>query len=169
VTATLRHGALRTLSLGALGLIAAWALPLLVHSLPPNGPVPLGAQLLPIFYVGVVLVLRGAGLSALLVAIAAPSINAQLTGMPAGPMLPLLTAELLIFTSLLQVAVRLRPHIARFAAPLAYLTAAVLARLLLGGSDPLTTLSRALENGWPGLIILLALGALAGAKRGTPA
>jgi hypothetical protein len=166
MTASLRHTALRTLSVSALGLLAAWAFPLLVHSLPHSGPVPLGAQLLPIFYVGVLLVLRGEGLSALLVAVAAPWINAQLTGMPAGPMLPLLTVELLIFTSLLALTALALPRVARFSAPLAYLAAAVLARLALGSGDPLTTLTRALENAWPGLLILLALGALAGHRGG---
>jgi hypothetical protein len=166
VTANLRLTALRTLSVSALGLVAAWALPLLVHSLPHSGPVPLGAQLLPLFYVAVVLVLRGESLSALLVAASAPWLNAQLTGMPVPPMLPLLTAELLIFTGLLaliQVAV---PEVARFTAPIAYLASAMLAGLALGSGDIASIFVRALTNAWPGMLILLALGAIAGHERG---
>jgi hypothetical protein len=165
-TATLNQRVVRTLSLTGVGLLAAYALPLLVHSLPNSSPVPLGAQLLPIFFASLVLIVRGAPLAALITAIAAPSINAQLTGMPAGPMLPLLSVELLVFSGLLIAAAQLSPKVVPYLGPFAYLLAALSARLLLNtGAAPLLTLQNALNNAWPGLLLLLAIGALASYRR----
>lgn len=168
-TTTLAHPVARTLSVTVVGLLGALALPFVVHAIPHTGPVPLGAQLLPIFYVGVLLIARGQPLPALLVALAAPWINQQLTGMPAGPMLATLTVELGVFTLLLLALRRAWPAALAYAAPVAYLAASVAARYLLTGeATTLARLGTTLEHAWPGLVILLVLGIIARPRR-TPA
>lgn len=165
-TTVLAHPAARTVSVTVVGLLAAMALPFVVHAIPYSGSVPLGAQLLPIFYVGALLVARGQVVPALLIALVAPWLNQQVTGMPAGPMLPTLTVELLVFTLLLLVAWRALPAVLPYAAPIAYLVASVAARWLLSGEiTTLTRLGATLENAWPGLLVLLVLGVLARPRR----
>jgi len=157
---------LRGLTLVTVGLTAALALPFLVHLLPADGGPPQGARLLPIFYAGLVLVLRGAPLPALAVAALAPLLNRALTGMPAGPMLPTLAIELALFTLVLIAAVRYLPRAARYLGPVAYLAAALAARSLLGADvAPLTALTATAAVAWPGLLMLLAIGAVAGNRR----
>jgi len=157
----------RSIAMVSIGLTAALVLPFLVHLLPADGGPPMGARLLPIFYAGLVLVLRGAPVPALAVALLAPLLNRFLTGMPAGAMLPTLLIELLVFTLLLMLAVRLLPmSLARFLGPVAYLAATMVARpLVLPDVQPLATLAGAFPVSWLGLLMLLAIGALAGAKR----
>ncbi len=157
---------IRSIALTSVGLATALALPFLVHLLPSEGGPPQGARLLPIFFAGLVLVLRGAPLPALAVAAFAPLLNRLVTGMPAGPMLPTLLLELALFTGLLIAAVRLAPRVARFLGPVAYLAAAAVARLVL--TPEAAHLSAALNSlaiAWPGLVMLLAVGALAGGGR----
>lgn len=160
----------RSIATVTVGLTAAFVLPFLVHLIPADGGPPHGARLLPIFYVGLVLVLRGAPLPALAVAVMAPLLNRFVTGMPAGPMLPTVLIELVLFTLLVVLAVRYLPvSLARFLGPVAYLAATLVARpIVFPGAEPLATLSTALSVGWPGLLMLLAVGAIAG-MRGTKA
>jgi hypothetical protein len=165
-TTTLAHPVARTLSVTAVGLLGALALPFVVHAIPYGGTVPLGAQLLPIFFVGVVLIARGQPLSALLVAAASPWLNQQLTGMPAGPMLSTLTVELLLFTLLLLALRRAWPLALPYAAPVAYLAASVAARwLLTGDAASWARLGTTLEHAWPGLLLLLVIGIVATPRR----
>lgn len=161
MVATARYTTVRTIGIASLGLLGALALPFIVHSIPHAGPVPLGAQLLPIFYVGLVLVLRGHALPAFAVAALAPWVNQQVTGMPAGPMLQTLTIELVAFTALLLLARRTLPGAARFLGPVAYLGAHAIARAVLA-PDALSfaALGSTVSVAWPGLVALLALGAL---------
>lgn len=166
MTIALERPLVRGVALTALGLTAALALPFLVHLIPAEGGPPYGARLLPIFYAGLVLSLRGAAVPALAVGLVAPLLNRALTGQPAGSMLPTLLVELAVFTLLLVVAVRLVPRLARFLGPAAYLTAAVVTRPLLGTDVAmLETVLSVLRVSWPGLLLLLALGALAGGGR----
>jgi hypothetical protein len=156
----------RSLATVSVGLGVALALPFLVHLLPATSGPPAGARLLPIFFASLVLVLRGAPLAALAVAAMAPLLNRIVTGMPAGPMLPTLLLELTVFTALLIVAVRLAPRIAPFLAPVAYLVAATLAGSVLASSAvSLDVLVSTVSISWPGLVMLLAVGALAGRGR----
>lgn len=167
MTITLDRPWARSIATVSVGLTAALVLPFLVHLLPADGGPPQGARLLPIFYAGLVLVLRGAPVPALAVALLAPLLNRFLTGMPAGPMLPTVLIELLLFTLFLTLAVRLLPvSLARFLGPVAYLAATMVARpLVLPDAQPLATLATAIPAAWPGLLMLLAIGALAGARR----
>lgn len=165
---TLDRSWARSIATVSIGLTAALVLPFIVHLFPADGGPPMGARLLPIFFASLVLVLRGAPLPALAVALLAPLLNRLLTGMPAGAMLPTLLIELLVFTLLLVLATRLLPlSLARVLGPLAYLAAAMVARpLVFAGAQPLETLSAAFTVAWPGLLMLLAVGALAGAGDG---
>jgi hypothetical protein len=158
---------IRTVTTVGVGLAAALVLPYLVHLLPADGGPPQGARLLPIFVAALVLSLRGTVVPALAVAASAPLLNRVLTGMPAGPMLPTLTVELLVFTALLLAAVRAVPRAAPYLGPLAYLAAAVVTRqLLVPDATPGSTLAAILPVAWIGLVMLLAVGVLAGARRG---
>jgi hypothetical protein len=151
---------IRSLTLVTVGLTAALALPFLIHLLPADGGPPQGARLLPIFYAALVLVLRGAPLPALAVATLAPLLNRALTGMPAGPMLPTLTIELGLFTLLLIAAVRYLPRAARYLGPVAYMVAALATRSLLGADvASFSALIATVVVAWPGLAMLLAIGA----------
>lgn len=156
----------RSIALTGVGLAAALALPYLVHLLPVAGP-PAGARLLPIFYASLVLLLRGAPLPAILVAFVTPHLNAALTGMPAGLMLPTLVVELPVFTAVMLAALRIAPRPARFLAPIAYLLATLVARTFVWPDAPTVgaILTAALSISWPGLIALLAIGAAAGRPR----
>ena len=166
---TVRYTTVRTIGIASLGLLGALALPFVVHSIPHAGPVPLGAQLLPIFYVGLVLVLRGQALPAFVVAALAPWVNQMVTGMPAGPMLQTLTIELVAFTALLLLARRTLPGAARFMGPVAYLGAFAIARAALA-PDALSfaALGSTVSTAWPGLLALFVIGALLGRTRRAP-
>jgi hypothetical protein len=166
MTLALDRPLVRSAATLSVGLVAALALPYLVHLLPADGGPPQGARLLPIFYAGLVLALRGATVPALAVAVLAPLLNRALTGMPAGPMLPTLMTELLVFTVLIVAAVRFAPRAAPYLGPFAYLVAAVVARpLLVPGAAPLATLSTTIPVAWIGLVMLLAVGILTGFGR----
>jgi hypothetical protein len=168
MTGTLDRPWIRSVTTVGLGLAAAFALPFLVHLLPADGGPPHGARLLPIFYAALVLVLRGAPVPALAVAALAPLLNRALTGMPAGPMLPTLTIELLLFTGLLIAAARYLPRSAPYLGPVAYVAAAVVARqLLVPGAAPLATFVAVVPVAWLGLVMLLAVGLVAGRRRRT--
>jgi hypothetical protein len=166
MTLALDRPLVRSAATLSVGLVAALALPYLVHLLPADGGPPQGARLLPIFYAGLVLALRGATVPALAVAVLAPLLNRALTGMPSGPMLPTLMTELLVFTVLLVAAVRYVPRAAPYLGPVAYLVAATIARpLLVPGAAPLGTLTATIPVAWIGLIMILAVGIIAGFGR----
>jgi hypothetical protein len=168
MTLALDRPLLRGAATLGVGLVAALALPYLVHLLPADGGTPAGARLLPIFYAGLVLALRGAAVPAMAVAVLAPLLNRALTGMPSGPMLPTLMTELVVFTVVMVAAVRFAPRIAPYLGPVAYLVGATIARpLLLPAAEPLDTLTSTLPVAWVGLVMLLAVGIIASPGRGS--
>src|SRR5258706_14846411 len=95
----------RALQIPALGLtlFMMWLLPVLVHLLPLNGPVPEGARFLPIFYAPVVADWFFNPLVAFLAWLLIPFINHSLTGMPPLNRALLLCIELATFHLLLLV------------------------------------------------------------------
>jgi hypothetical protein len=166
MTIALDRPLIRHLAHVGAGLAVALAVPFIVHLVPVESGPPLGARLLPIFFASLVLVVRGAPLPALAVAMLAPLVNRAITGMPAGPMLPTLQIELLVFTALLIASSRAAPRLPRFAGPVAYLAAATTADLLLDGAAPsLAAIGAIVTVAWPGLLTLLAVGVAAGAGR----
>lgn len=167
MTIALQRPLLRDALIVATGLTASLLLPLIVHLLPTQAGPPAGARLLPIFFASLVLALRSNLAPAFVVALLAPLVNRALTGMPAGPMLPTLLLELTLFTLLIVLARRFVPRLARFMGPLAYLAAALAVRgLLVPDTALVASLGGTLATAWPGLIMLLAVGAVAGARLG---
>jgi hypothetical protein len=80
-------------------LVFASTLPMLVHLIPWHAKTPIGATWLPIFYaplVGIILFRPRAGIIA---GILAPALNAVITGRPDVQIIYMLTAELVIFTT----------------------------------------------------------------------
>ena len=128
------------------------------------GP-PLDARLLPSFFASLVLALRGAVGPALAVALAAPTLNHYVTGMPAGPMWPTLQLELALFTVLMLAGPRSVPRVAPLLGPVAYVVAKLVATLV-HSSTPATlgAVTATVALSWPGLVLLLLVG-LASAER----
>lgn len=165
MTLTLTRPWARSLAITGVGLATALVLPYVVHLVPIQGGPPLGARLLPIFFASLVLALRGAAWPALAVAVAAPTLNHYVTGMPAGPMWPTLQLELALFTVLVLASVRAAPRAAPLLGPVAYIAAKLVAGLALASSPAtLPALTATLAVAWPGLV-LLALVGLTGADR----
>lgn len=165
MTHTLTRPWVRPLALTGAGLATALVLPYVVHLVPLEGGPPLGARLLPIFFASLVLALRGAVGPAFAVAVAAPTLNHYVTGMPAGPMWPTLQLELALFTVLTLVGIRSVPRVAPFLGPVAYVVAKLVTALVLA-STPATlgAITATVTVSWPGLVLLLLVG-LAGAER----
>jgi hypothetical protein len=138
-------------------------IPMLVHLVPVPGGPPAGARLLPIFYaplVAVVLFDVWVGVAA---SLAGPAINHWITGMPAQPMVVLLTAELLCFSIIVALLQR-RSSQFWWIAPVAYVLGKGVAWLLVGllpmGPPGLTPAAfwASLVVALPGLGLLALLG-----------
>lgn len=159
MTHTLTRPWVRTIAITGVGLATALVLPYVVHLVPIQGGPPLGARLLPIFFASLVLALRGAMWPALAVAVAAPTLNHYVTGMPAGPMWPTLQLELALFTVLMLAGIRSVPRVAPLLGPVAYLVAKLVAALVLS-STPATlgAIAATVTVSWPGLVLLLLVG-----------
>lgn len=169
MTTTLTRPWARSLAFTGVGLATALVLPYVVHLVPVDGGPPLGARLLPIFFASLVLALRGAAGPALAVAVASPTLNHYVTGMPAGPMWPTLQVELAVFALLVLAAVRFAPRAAAWLAPAAYLVAKLAAALVLASTPPtFAAIGATLSVSWPGLLLLVVVGMLAGARRTAP-
>ncbi len=153
----------RALQIPALGLtlFMMWLLPVLVHLLPLNGPVPEGARFLPIFYAPVVAVWFFNPLVALLAGLLMPFINYALTGMPPLNIAILLCIELAAFSLLLTVSKTRWPRLP-VAAPLAGILCKVASALTLiffplVPASPWAFFVESVSVAWPGLLILLAI------------
>lgn len=144
-------------------LFLAWLVPFLVHLLPWQGSVPLGAHLLPMFWTAFVAVyLFGLG-TGLLVALFAPVLNLVLTGLPQLGWLSVLAFELVVFSVFAWWTVRRTPRL-WLIAPMGYVVARVLSgalQLLLAGGRDLLDLQHlfvgSLRQGLPGLAVLAAV------------
>jgi hypothetical protein len=170
MTLTLTRSWARPLALTGVGLAAALVLPYVVHLVPIEGGPPLGARLLPIFFASLVLALRGSAWPALAVAVAAPTLNHYVTGMPAGPMWPTLQLELALFTVLVLAAIWLAPRAAPLLGPVAYVVAKVATGLVLTSSPAtLAAVTATVALSWPGLLLLLLVGLRAQRTRTTAA
>ncbi len=75
-------------------------IPALVHQIPSNDSVPIGAKLLPIFYAPLVATILFHYRVGLFIGIAAPLINFTLFGKPALPIVGVLSLELVLFVSI---------------------------------------------------------------------
>lgn len=154
-------------------LTVGLALPFLVHLIPVEAGPPMGARWLPIFLAAGLAAMRLDPISALAIAVGTPLINQTVTGMPAGPMLPVVLLELVLVVTLV-LAVRYltpstaRPWLLRAVLAPAYLIAAIAVSLLLAGDPPAATLNFAFNWSWPGLLTLAVAGAVFAPRQAEP-
>ncbi len=144
-------------------LVVAWLIPFVVHLLPWNGERPLGAHLLPMFWVAFVAVYLHGLRVGLLVGLFAPVLNLMLTGLPALRWMSVLGFELIVFAVLAWWIVRRAP-LFWLIAPMGYLAAKTASSLLQYVATPsgeigtpLVFFLESLRSGLPGLGILTAI------------
>lgn len=117
----------RTISLV---LLAAVFFPFVVHQIPPINGIPIGAFLLPMFYIPFIALFACNWKVAIPIALLAPFFNFLLTGNPNWEFLTVLTLELVLFTLLAFILLK-KAYIKWFAAPLGYIGAKIVSSLLL--------------------------------------
>jgi len=140
--------------------------PMLVHLLPSWDAAPLGAHLLPMFWMTFIAVyLYGAGVGAL-AGLAAPLTNLLLTGLPAWKYLGVLSCELVIFALVSAWAVRRFPRV-WLLAPLGYLVAKLFSTSMQAATTvfgdigtPVSFFRQSLLNALVGLLVLAVINAL---------
>ena len=148
----------------------SWVLPLaivfpiVVHLIPPHNGIPIGAYLIPMFYIPLVALIWYRLPLALIVAFLAPIANFFITGNPNWGFISVLTVELVVFTLLANNM--LRGYLKWVAAPLAYIGAKVLSSLLLFiipllDVDPFDFFFASLTNASLGILIILIINILA--------
>ena len=146
----------------AILLTIASVLPLLVHLIPPYQGTPMGAILLPMFYVPLIALLFYRTHVGVIVAVLAPIINYLITGLPHWQFIALLGFELLVFTLIANQLLH-SEMLAWVAAPLAFLLAKATAAgvlvfvPLLESTEPLVYFSNALSYAVPGILLLWAI------------
>jgi len=159
--ATLRHKLILQFPAALVTLGLMWLFPFLVHLIPVSGPVPLGAQLLPIFYAP----LLAAWLFNPIVGIASgllmPFINNAFTGTPTLEVAVLTSIELSVFSLIFLVFNKSRGRLPLLA-PLAVIIGKIVSALLLSifpivPLSPWGYFSSSVISAVPGLLILLAL------------
>lgn len=157
---SLREKVILQIPAAFLTLFLMWLLPLLVHSLSPTSPIPMGARLLPIFYAPLLAAWVFHPAIGLLASLLMPFINHAFTGMPTLPMTVLLSLELVVFSIGLWLNRKYWPNLPL--APLAFIigkaaSAILLAFVTIMPASPWAYLVSSLQNGLPGLLILLVL------------
>lgn len=142
-------------------LLVASLLPLVVHLIPAYQGIPIGALLLPMFYVPFMAIVLFSLPVGLIAAALAPAVNFLLTGNPHWQLLAILTFELVIFVL---VARALLQHKALrwIAAPLSYaitkaISSAALLLIPILPSEPVSFFITSVTNGVAGIFILALL------------
>ncbi|WP_194774659.1 hypothetical protein [Pararhodonellum marinum] len=148
----------------SLVLIIAVLIPFLIHLAPPYLGVPVGAYLLPLFYIPFIALLWYGWRVALPVALLAPLLNFLLTGNPDWGWISILTLELTLFVCISYLLMT-QKEVKWMAAPLAYLGSVYLSSMLLFfypivGGNPVAFFLDTVMNGIPGICILLLLNVL---------
>ena len=163
---TFAYGVNSRVLLGAL-LAAGLLLPPVLHLLPSFGGVPTGARLIPLFYAPLVAAVFFSLPVALMVALFPPIFNFLAFGRPTLFSASVLTFELAVYVTALQLLTRRVPALCWWLGLSAYAAAktlSVLLLLILGalsiykGVEPVSFLRASVGNAWPGLIVLLCLG-----------
>ncbi len=140
-------------------LAAACLVPLFFHWAPWPFVTPIGAVWLPIFYAPAAAMLLFRPHAGLLASALAPALNHWMTGMPAAPLVPALTMELLLFSLLLLFFTKIFPRIV-FNAVLAYGVSRCLSFFiwnLPAGDVPPARLADAFFTALPGTAVLLLI------------
>ncbi|WP_194774663.1 hypothetical protein [Pararhodonellum marinum] len=149
------------LKITGLILVVAASFPFFVHLIPPHNGYPVGAYLLPMFYIPFIALFIYNWKVALPVAILAPILNFMLTGNPQWGFLLVLTTELVLFTGI--AFILLKHNVLKWtAAPLGYIGAKVISTMLLFVFPlmlvaPLEFFFGSLARALPGIGILLLL------------
>ena len=140
-------------------LAIACILPFLIHLIPPVQGTPVGAILLPMFYIPFIAVVFFSLPVGVIIAALAPLINFLITGNPQWQILVVLSFELIIFALIAHRLLQVK-GIAWLAAPLSYMLTKVVSSVLLfviplvGGVEPAQFFMNSVSNAWPGLIVL---------------
>ncbi len=149
-------------------LAIAWFVPFAVHLVPWAGARPLGAHLLPMFWMTFVAVYFYGVRTGIIVGLFAPAINLLATGLPAWKFIATMSAELVLFALVAAWGVRRFPRLVLIA-PLAYVAAKLAvtgAQLAIGSVAGVeaagAALGRAFVGGLAGLVILGAINAALG-------
>lgn len=133
--------------------------PFIVHAI--GGPAA-GARWLPLFYAPFVAVVLFHPAVSIIAGLLTPFLNHWLTGAPPWGMTVILSVELVVFTAVSHLLLRRWPRL-WVAAPLAYVLALGTAVVLVVFSPelipaaPWQFFTTALQQAWPGLIVLLLL------------
>jgi hypothetical protein len=145
---------------------AGWVLPLaivfpiIIHLIPSYNGIPIGAYLLPMFYIPFVALVWYRLPVAFIVAALAPILNFTLTGNPNWGFMGILTTELILFTLLAYLM--LKGNIKWVAAPFSYIGAKVFSSIMLLAIPvldvaPFQFFMASLTNAAPGILILLLI------------
>lgn len=111
-------------------LVAAIFFPFFIHMLPPYNGVPMGAYLLPMFYIPFIALFAFGWRLALPIAVLAPFLNSMITGNPNWEFLVVLTLELTLFTCIAYLLLQ-NETTELFAAPLSYIGAKIISSILI--------------------------------------
>ncbi|WP_157972063.1 hypothetical protein [Pleomorphovibrio marinus] len=141
-------------------MVTALLLPFLIHLIPTQSGIPIGAYLLPMFYVPFLALVLYRFNAALIIALLAPLANFLLTGNPNWGFLAILTLEVVVFT--LFAWKILNSRFGWFAAPMAIIGAKIVSTCLLWivpllETAPITYFVSSVSNGVTGIMILLLL------------
>lgn len=140
-------------------LLATCLLPFLIHLIPPYQGVPMGAMLLPMFYIPFIAVVFFRLHVGVIAAALAPLLNFVVTGNPQWQIVAILSFELIVFVILAAQMLKVNP-LKWVAAPLGYLATKVISAgcllivPLLPQMHPLDFLTQSVSNGLIGILIL---------------
>lgn len=140
-------------------LLSTCLLPFLIHMIPPHQGVPMGAILLPMFYIPFIAVVFFRLHVGLIAGALAPLLNFAITGNPQWQIVTILSFELIIFVILASLMLNSYP-LKWVAAPLGYLVTKVISAgflefvPLLPRTHPLDFLTQSVSNGIIGIFIL---------------
>jgi len=154
-------GSITWIKTTAVILMTAVFFPFIIHLIPPHNGFPIGAYLLPMFYIPFIALFWYDWKVALPIAVLAPLINFTITGNPQWEFLVVLTLELVLFTG---IAYLLLNHktLKWIAAPFGYIGSKVISSLLLivipiMPAAPMEFFLGSLSRALPGIGILLLL------------
>lgn len=141
-------------------LFAAWVLPFLIHLIPPYQGIPMGAFLLPMFYIPFIAVFFFRLPIGLAVAACAPILNYLISGSPNWEFMAILSFELILFTVF--AFLLLQSTGLWVAAPVAYLFAKIISSTFLVfvpllQVSPMDFFVNSLTNAAPGILLLFIL------------
>ncbi|SHM75405.1 hypothetical protein SAMN04488057_103212 [Cyclobacterium lianum] len=159
----------RPLLISLITLTAAVLLPVTIHLAPPVQGTPLGAILLPMFYVPLIALVLLGKTPALAAAALSPALNFLISGNDQWSLMLLLTLELVFFTlSLAYLKNRLGTGWAVLPSLLVakLIGAAALVWLQYASLSPVDYFLGSLSRGWAGAVVLIVLGfVVAGTSR----